>query len=148
VGNQFIEHIEYGLLLISQKAKNYTIRAFIITKPNDTTGSTYLKIDWITTEAPPPQAYGTPFGLAGNIAEIVTELYAAADHFGVSREDITESTHLDDPVQQEAFSNRGHSQITGKDKEPLFEIHEPPDLIDAAKLLGWRRWAFKPIENI
>ena len=25
---------------------------------------------------------------------------------------------------------------------------EPPDLIDAAKELGWRRWAFKATANI
>ena len=147
MGNYFIEQIGYGLSVITQKEKTPTIRAIIVTKPNGTDGA-YLKIDWINTDAPPPQVYGTPIYPAGNIAEFTIDLNAAAAHFGVVPEDIATSTHMDDPVQQEAFSNRGHSQITGDDRNQLFEIHEPPDLIEGAQIRGWRRWAFKPVENI
>ena len=151
MGNYFIEQIEYGLSQIDRITKARTIRAIIITKPNDTTGGAYLKIDWITNEAPKPQTYGTPIGLAGNIAEIISDLHEAAAHFGCDPKNIKENTFLFpkyDPGRQEAFSNRGHSFITDTDKEVLFEIHEPPDLIYAAKLLGWRRWVFKPTDNI
>ncbi len=153
MGNHFIEQIEYGLSQISQKDKNYVIRSIAITRPHKTPDfdpGAYLKIDWMTTEAPTPQPYGTPIYPAGNIAEIEAEIYAAAVHFGVRQEDINKTTFgdADDPDQKEAFSNRGRSLVTEEEKIQLFEIHEPEDLIDAAMRLGWRRWAFKPAANI
>ena len=156
MGNYFIEQIEYGRMKIGEVEKNHVIQSIAITRPHRTAGNdpeAYLKIDWLRsgdTESGPPQPYGTPVYPAGNIAEIDAQIREAANHFGCKPEDIHYSFHRppDDPAAEEAFSNRGHSQLTGEDAEQIFELHEPEDLIHAAKVLGWKRWAFKPTENI
>ena len=114
--NYFIEQIEYGLSEISQREKTAVIRAIVITKPHNTEGA-YLKIDWMTsgdTGSAQSQPYGTPIYPAGNIAEIITEIHEAAAYFGCSPEEIDGSTHRRGP--EEAFSNRGHSELTGEDR--------------------------------